>query len=273
MKLSQQQLDDYDRDGFLILPGLVNAGEVKILQAELDRLSEVDCSYTRRGRTGSITTLYRVHEDNGPTQSPPFRALCRTPRTLGIAQQLMGDDSTYIFHTKINMKPAIEGMGWSWHQDYGQWKMDGLASPIVTTCLVLLDDADELGGALYLLPGSHKLGALEAFDDPNIEAVNKYSLPRDQLVAALRATKPVAVTGKPGMVVFFHANLIHGSGQNMSAWDRRQLYIVYNPVSNRPDEKGRIREDHVSSKNHAPIPLEADDGVLRAARAAELSPA
>ncbi len=271
MKLSQKQLDDYDRDGFIILPNVVSSEEVEILRGELDRLANVDCSYTRRSRTGAITTLYRMHEDNGPTQSPAFRALSRLPRTLGIAQQIMATDSCYIFHTKVNMKPAIEGAGWSWHQDYGQWKLDGVPKPDLTTCLVLLDDADELGGALYLLPGSHKLGSLEAVEDPNVEAVNRYSLPRKQLVDALRATKPVAVSGKRGMVVFFHCDLIHGSGQNMSAYDRRQVYFVYNPVSNKPDEGARIREEHLSSKNFAPIPIERDDGVLRSVHSDALS--
>jgi len=272
MKLSQQQLDTYDRDGYIVLPDLLSNEEISILRDELDRLSGIECSFTRREKTGKIQTMYRMHEDNGPTQSPAFRALCRLPRTLGIAQQIMGDDSTYIFHTKINMKPAIEGVGWSWHQDYGQWKFDGLPSPIITTCLVLLDDADEMGGPLYIAPGSHKLGNLLAVEDPGVVAANRYSLPRDELIATLRARKPVSITGKRGLVAFFHSNLVHGSGQNISPNDRRQLYIVYNPVANRPDEGARIREEHLSSKNHAPIPMVEDDAILRTVSADALTP-
>src|SRR4051812_39261812 len=56
MHLSKQQLLDYERDGFIILPNLVSNDEVEILRAELDRLAQIDCSYTRRGRTGAIAT-------------------------------------------------------------------------------------------------------------------------------------------------------------------------------------------------------------------------
>ncbi|MDO8279223.1 MAG: phytanoyl-CoA dioxygenase family protein [Burkholderiaceae bacterium] len=266
MRIDQQQIDKYRDDGFLIFPDLVSEAEVEILRGELDRLSAIDCSYTRRSPNGSILTLYRVHEDYGPTQSPAFRALCRLPRTLGIARQLMDTDSAYIFHTKINMKLAVEGPMWSWHQDYGGgWKFDGVPTPDIMTCLVLLDDADELGGALYVVPGSHKQGSLDAMDDSSVTAVNKYSLPRKALIDTLRAHKPVPISCKRGTVVFFHSNLIHGSGHNMSGFDRRQIYIVYNPVENQPPESARTREDHVSSKNYAAIPVEADDGIVRSA--------
>lgn len=267
MKLSQQQIDKYQEDGFLIFPDLLSEAELGILHTELDRLSQIDCSYTRRSETGAVLTLYRVHEDYGATQSSAFRALCRLPRTLGVAKQLMGTNSAYIFHTKINMKLAIEGPMWSWHQDYGSgWKFDGVPTPDIMTCLVLFDDADELGGALYLVPGSHKLGSLDAVDDPTVSAVNKYSLPRKTLMDILRTNKPIAISGKKGTVVFFHSNLIHGSGHNMSGYDRRQLYIVYNPVDNKPPESERTREDHVSSKNYAEIPVQTDDGIMREGR-------
>ncbi|MGE0802191.1 MAG: phytanoyl-CoA dioxygenase family protein [Lautropia sp.] len=266
MKISQQQLEQYRNDGFLIFPDLLSDEEVGILRVELDRLSQIECSYTRRSASGSILTLYRIHEDYGPTQSRSFRALSRLPRTLGVAKQLMGTDSAYIFHTKLNLKLAVEGPMWSWHQDYGGgWRFDGVPTPDIMTCLVLLDDADELGGALYLVPGSHKLGSLDAVNDASVVAVNKYSLPRKTLIDTLRANRPLAVAARKGTVAFFHSNLIHGSGHNMSGFDRRQLYIVYNPLANKPPESARTREDHVSSKNYADVPVGADDAILRTA--------
>ena len=41
------------------------------------------------------------------------------------ARQVLGDAGVYIYHTKINTKPAIEGTVWMWHQDYGSWQRDG----------------------------------------------------------------------------------------------------------------------------------------------------
>ena len=233
MRLSPAQRDDFERDGFLIFPNLFSGEEVRLLREETDRLATIDADYVKRERRGGLRTVFRVHEDDGPTRSAEFRALSRTPRLVGPAMQLIGDDQLYIFHTKINFKPALEGTIWSWHQDYGTWQRDGVPTPNMVTYLVMLDDAEEIGGALYFVPGSHRLGTLPHVEDPAVGALNQYSVQRDVLLQALEASKPVPVTGAAGSVAVFHSNLIHGSGHNMSPRDRRQLYIVYNPVANR----------------------------------------
>lgn len=263
MRLTEQHMQAFDRDGFLIFPQLLSGPEVEILRAETDRLKAIDCEYVKRERSGALRTIFRVHEDNGPTQSPAFRALSRTPRMLATAQQLLGDDELYIFHTKINLKPAIEGTIWAWHQDYGTWKRDGVPRCDMVTYMVMLDDADELGGALYLVPGSHKQGTIEHIEDEAVGALNRYSMPRDVLLKTLEAGKAVPVSGKAGTVAMFHCNVVHGSGHNMSSRDRRQLYIVYNPTANKPADADRIRGDELSSMNQAPIPMGPEDGVLK----------
>ncbi len=64
-----------------------------------------------REHTGGVRTIFRVHETDGPTRSQPFRAMVRTPRLLRPVQQVLKDDGVYVYHTKINTKPAIEGHG------------------------------------------------------------------------------------------------------------------------------------------------------------------
>ena len=49
---------------------------------------------------------------------------------------------------------------------------------------------------------------------------------------------PVPVTGRAGTVVILHCNLLHASGHNLSASDRRQAYLCYNQVANHPHEVG-----------------------------------
>ena len=267
MQLHPQQLEDFERDGFLIFPGLLTPEEVSILRGETDRLAGIEADYIKRERSGALRTIFRVHEDEGPTRSAAFRALSRTPRLLGTATQLLRDEDLYIFHTKINLKPAIEGTIWAWHQDFGSWQLDGVPTPNMITYLVMLDDAEEISGALYLVPESHKLGTVAHIEDAAVGALNQYSLRRDVLVGALEARKPVAVCGAAGTVAVFHSNVIHGSGHNMSARDRRQLYVVYNPVSNKQRPVPNPRGDFVASRNHAPIRLGNDGDVLASARA------
>jgi len=267
MQLTPDQLAQYERDGFLIFPGLLEPDEVAALGADTVRLAGIQSPYIRRERQGAPRSIMRVHEDNGDTASPEFRALSRLPRLLKPAMQLLNDEQLYIYHTKINVKPAFIGTIWSWHQDYGTWKIDGVPTDNMTTALVMLDKPEEIAGALYFVPGSHRLGDLEHVSDPEVGALNVYSVRRDLLAHAMSQGKAVPVLGPPGTVAFFHCNLIHGSGHNMSAHDRKQMYVVYNTVANQPHDVPDPRPDHARSTNFAPLSLMGDDAIRRAAEA------
>jgi ectoine hydroxylase len=83
----------------------------------------------------------------------------------------------------------------------------------------------------------------------------------------MRSPEPVPITGEPGTVVFFHPNLLHASGHNLSRHDRWAIYVVYNQVANRPVDVPNPRPDYVRSTNFAPLKLGADD-ILAADRVA-----
>ncbi len=118
-----------------------------------------------RERNGVAETIYRVHEADGPTASPPFHAAARSPRLIETSHQLLRDHAPCVYHTKCNLKTAIDGSVWQWHQDYGSWKRDGVPRPDLTTALVMLDAPTEIGGCLYVIPGSHTAGGLVVWDN------------------------------------------------------------------------------------------------------------
>ena len=90
MNLTQEQIDAYKRDGFLVLPELFSPSEVNILRAETERLRHVEADgIFREGEDGKAKTMFRMHEPDGPTYSSAYRALSRTPRSLGVAQQVL----------------------------------------------------------------------------------------------------------------------------------------------------------------------------------------
>ena len=263
MRLTPQQVADYDRDGFLILPALVAAPEIAALQGEAQRLAGIQSDFIKRERNGLARSILRVHESDGDTASPEFRALARLPRLLEPARQLVRDAQVYIYHTKLNIKPALYGGIYSWHQDFGTWQRDGVASDNIVTAMVMLEDAEEIGGALYFVAGSHKLGDAQHLEDKETGALNPLSVERRALTRILEARKPQPIVGKAGTVVFFHSALVHGSGHNMSPRDRRQIYIVYNPVANKPVPPANPRPDFVCSRNCEPIETMEDDAILR----------
>jgi ectoine hydroxylase len=272
MHLSKSQLETYDRDGFLVMPGLFTATEIDAMKAELSRIQTIDTDHLVRERAGGIAkTIYRVHEAEGPTASPVFHAAARSPRLLESAQAVLGDEALYVYHTKCNLKTAIDGTVWQWHQDYGTWKKDGVPEPTLTTALIMLDEPTESNGCLYFIPGSHKEGNLEPrFDEST--AYKFWVVPKEQLIDIMeRSPEPVPITGGPGTVVFFHPNILHASGHNLSRHDRWAIYVVYNPVVNRPADVPSPRPDYVRSTNFAPLVVGTDDILARDPAAAEAS--
>jgi ectoine hydroxylase len=242
MHLTPAQLEAFDRDGFLRFENLFDHDEIETLRAELMRVSKADDPSIIRERNGALRTVYRTHELDGPTQSHAFRALACSPRFLAPARQVLRDDELYIFHSKCNIKTAIDGTVWLWHQDYGYWQHDGVPTPNMATFLVMLDEATELSGCLYFLPGSHKR----------------------EVFPAIRDTTPVAITGGPGTAVLFHCKMVHASGHNLAANDRWHVYMAYNPVANHPDPiPAEPRPDYVVSTNYTPLELMPDDAIRK----------
>ena len=266
MQLTPSQLSDFRRDGFVILPELFSAAEVAAMKQDLARIQQIDTDHLVREKTGGIAkTIYRVHEADGPTCSPIFHAASRAPRLLDPAIQLLEDESLYIHHTKCNLKTAIDGSVWQWHQDYGSWKRDGIPAPGLATALVMLDEPTEINGCLYFIPGSHREGSLEAeFNDAT--GYRFYVVPKQRLLELMqRSPEPVPIVGQPGTVVFFDCNIVHASGHNLSRHDRWQVYVVYNAVANKPEAVANPRPDYVRSVNFTPLRRGSDDLLAAAA--------
>ena len=264
MQLNPRQFDDFERDGYLVLPRLLSVAELATLRAETDRLSALVAAGIQREKSGAVRSILFTHESEGATRSASLRALTRTPRLMEPVVQLLGDSEIYIHHTRIDCKAAFEGRIHSWHQDYGLWRRHGMPAPRPITAMLMLDDAEEIAGAMYFAPGSHRHGEVIHRKEHGAGVFNPLSVERRQLARLLEARKPVPVLGPAGSVVLYHCSLIHASGHNMSTRDRRQIHIAYNPVANRPLPAEKSRPDCERSRSHAPIAMGRDEDVLTA---------
>ena len=256
MKITKEQHGAYKRDGFLVFPKLFSESEVKALRIEADRIRQIEAEgIFREGDDGSAKTMFRMHEPDGPTYSSTYRALSRNHRSLGVAQQLLDDQMLYMHHCKLNMKPAIEGTVWHWHQDFGSWQRDGIEKPEMTTMMVMLDEATEMGGCLYMLPGSHLEGRLDPYFEEST-VYKFYATPAGKVKEQMKSLpEPVAITGKAGTAAIFDCNTLHASGHNLSSRDRWQIYLCYNRCINRPTDINNPRPDYVRSRNWVPMEL------------------
>ena len=264
MNLTAQQRAQFERDGFLVFPGLFSAAEIAVLRAETARLSAIEADTVIRERTGGVRSIFRVHEEDGATRSPAFRALVRTPRVLEPTMQALDTGGVYVYHTKINTKPAIEGTVWMWHQDYGSWQRDGCPRPDMATFAVMMTDSVEMNGALYVLPGSHRRGRIEPYYDDST-SYKFWAVPKAEIVNALKnSPPPVPIVGRAGTAALFHCNTLHASGHNLTAEDRWHIYISFNSCANAPRLGPDSRPDWVVSRNTAPLPVEHDGAILTA---------
>ena len=268
MKLTPAQIEQYDRDGYLLFDGFFSPEEVAAMRREVARVSKIESEMVvREGESRVPKAMFRMHESDGDTASPVMHAAVRLPRTLGIARQLLRDDALYLHHTKVNIKAAIEGSVWPWHQDYGSWARDGIEKPHLLTMMVSLDSAAEINGCLYFLPGSHKHGRI----DPYLDSSTAYKVwsvgPKDMKKLIAEHGEPVPIVGKPGSLVVFDCNLLHASGHNLSAQDRWQAYFCYNTVANRPKDVENPRPDWVRSRNWKPLQIVPDDAIVKTAMA------
>ncbi len=270
MKLTTEQLADYEEKGFLLLPDLFSEREVEAMKGELARFGTLDTDHIVREKSGAIRTVFRAHDAESPTFSKPYYAAARVPRLIEPMRQILGDEHLYMYHSKLNLKEAIDGAVWQWHQDYGYWEKDGTPTPNLSTACIILGEASEMSGCLYFLPGSHKIGKIEPDFDAETTSYGLWKIPREKIIEQMeKLGDPIPMTGPPGTAILFHPQILHGSGHNMGPRPRWQIYFVYNTLANRPAQSDTPRPEYVCSRHCAELEMLGDDAIVEALEAAE----
>ncbi len=262
MRLAPDQLDQFDRDGFLILPELFTEEEVGILCAELDTLFAEDCPQNfREIKSGEVRTSMGLHLRNAV-----YARMVRHPRLLEPAMQILGDDQLYIQQVKVNAKVAYSGEVWQWHYDFAtHHNEDGVPEPLALNLHVLLDDVSEFNGPLWFSPGSHKDGPVPAEIDTRTTSYPLWCVGNDTVAALAAERGIVSAKGKAGTALIFGDCLLHGSPPNMSPWNRRIYSLIVNPITNAYTKESRA--DHQHHRDLSPVTPLDDDCLLNAAAA------
>ena len=237
--LSPAQVDQFDRDGYLVLDTLFSDEEVAFLQGAAGRLLadpdalDADTIITERG-SREIRSIFEIHR-----QSPVMARLAADKRLAAVARFLLGDE-VYIHQSRLNYKPGFQGKEFYWHSDFETWHVeDGMPRMRALSMSVLLAENTPHNGPLMLIPGSHRTFlacAGETPDDHYKSSLRKqeYGVPDEDCLAELAHEHGIAApTGKPGLVVIFDCNIMHGSNGNITPFPRANAFLVYNAVSNR----------------------------------------
>ncbi|MBV9220131.1 MAG: phytanoyl-CoA dioxygenase family protein [Methylobacteriaceae bacterium] len=252
MHLAQAQLEAFDKDGYLFLPECFSAEEVACLRAEAAVILNTQRKEVWREKSGAPRTAFAAH-----TYNEAFRVLAADPRLIEPVQELFGEP-VYMHQFKINAKAAFDGEVWQWHQDYGTWaRDDGMPEPRAMNISVFLDEVLAINGPLMLIPKSHRHGTLAAGHDIETTSYPLWTLDHATVARLAEEGGIVAPTGRPGAVLLFHGNLVHGSAGNITPYPRTIVYLTLCAVSN--FIRKPTRPEWIAHRDFSPIePIAAD---------------
>jgi L-proline 4-hydroxylase len=272
MYLTKEQLQIYEHEGFLFLPNCFSQAEIAVMKEELPSIFAEDSPRRVLEKESNIVrSVYGSH-----TTNEIAHRLSLHPRLVEPAMQILGS-KVYVYQFKINAKAAFGGDVWEWHQDYVFWcKEDGMPTARVTNAVVFLDEVNEFNGPLIFIPGSHKENVIDtaAREDlppayanspawiSNLTASLKYALGKNIIAPLVARSGIVAPKGPAGSVLFFHANLVHGSATNMSPFDRGIVLITFNSIENVPLPVEKPRPEFLASRDCRPVEALPDNVLL-----------
>lgn len=256
--LSEETLTDYERDGYLFLPGYFDAGIVAALRQELDavlrseqiRQSELAVTEPESGETRSVFAIHKVND--------LFNKLSAHDGIVNIVRQILGSE-IYIHQSRVNFKPGFRGKEFYWHSDFETWHAeDGMPDMRAISCSITLTDNCEFNGPLMVIPGSHKKFLQCSGSTPENhfqQSLKKQEcgVPSDEQLRQLIDEGHIEIPkGPAGSVLLFECNLMHGSNGNISPYPRSNAFFVYNSVEN-------MLEKPFAAKEHRPWYLGDND--------------
>lgn len=259
---SAAELDAHEARGFTIIEDFVTDDEVERFSGELRRLSadeslRSDPRLITEKSTGAVRSVFEVTE-----LSEAIDALTRDPRLLDRARQLLGSD-VYLHQTRVNYMPGFAGSGFYWHSDFETWHAeDGMPIPRAVSCSIALTDNYPFNGGLMVMPGSHRTfmpGIGETPDDNHASSLKEQTIgvPSEEAVTRMADEHGIdQFTGPAGSALWFDANIMHGSGNNITPFPRSNVFLVFNSVENALDEpfEGRApRPEHIARRDPSPL--------------------
>ena len=212
--LSAEEREFFRENGYLHVRGLLGRDEAAMYRKELHELAErvgnVDATWSSVRAADPSGRLRITHCHDVQFYSAAFTRLLVDPRLVRVAQGLIGPN-VQLHHTKMFIKPPETGAPFPMHQDYPYFPH---RKHSVIAAILHFDDAPVEKGCLCVVPGSHKLGPLEAVGQD-------HHLPEDRFPFEQATPLPA----EAGDAIFFSYLLVHGSGVNRSTEPRTTLLI------------------------------------------------
>ena len=214
--LSQDQIDEFRKDGFVVVRHAFNDGDMKQL---LQWAEEVEIQPEESGKQWVFHEKSKIDPDRDLINrieyiSPFHEGFARLSAILAKSvAQLLGEEAV-LFKEKINFKMP-GGDGFKPHQDsQAGWK--DYADYFISV-MVCLDEATIDNGCLQLVAGHQNHGLYREWEPLSEED--------------MAGMEFIHCPTSPGDIVFFDCYTPHGSEPNMSSSTRRLYFATYNRLS------------------------------------------
>jgi ectoine hydroxylase-related dioxygenase (phytanoyl-CoA dioxygenase family) len=216
--LTQAQIEEFHRDGFLVLRGLFDADEIEALRAAAAEVqAEAEAGEGEGHSYREVDGERRYFRTDGLwDRSSAFRTATVKPELLAAVGQCLGHPFLPL-NDSIVVKLPGSGVPIEWHQDPPYY--DPTTAFRETFDVpnfdvdIYLDVADLETGCLFGLPAHHLVGRvdIERFDEE----------------ALFERDDAVALELQPGDVLFHALSAPHGSRANKGDTIRRVFYVHY----------------------------------------------
>ncbi len=211
-KLTREQIDFYNREGYLTGFTACGKEEADRNRVEFDRILQL---FLSQGKDSYA--IDRYHD-----RFPAIYDIAKHPVITDYVGDILGP-SFVCWATHYFCKMPGDEKGVSWHQDCSYWPLT--PSKTVTVWLAI-DDVDRENGCMQVIPRSHHRGHLNWKES---SAAEKNVLTQT-IEGAERFGKPVDIELKAGQFSMHSDLLVHGSLPNLSKRRRCGLTLRYCPT-------------------------------------------
>jgi phytanoyl-CoA hydroxylase len=238
MKLSAEELQQFNNDGYLIKRQLIDMSLLSEIRNQTkSHLNLRLPPFELEANLGYPKAPKSIDDEGGETirrlllaytRDSSFREWGRNRVVKSILQQLFDAEEIYLIqshHNCIMTKQPEFSSKTMWHRDVRYWRF--VNDELINTWLAMGTETNE-NGCLKVLPGSHrKLTDKSMVDD-------KIFLKTDHETALKWIEEAVNVELASGDVLFFHAGLFHAANHNQTPHAKYSLVYSYHSENNSP---------------------------------------
>lgn len=236
--LSKRQVNEYRKNGFIVLECFWNKRELQEWREAVEEASSerpIEWKFPRQNQA-DVSNVDRDYYDNVFKQRLNLWATNQKMKSLfekhgakigRVACELEGIDGIRIWHDQCLIKE-----GWanptSYHTDNPYWTFH---HPNACSIWMALDDATVANGAMFMLPGSHKIvnSSADPFHLVHIGKNHGDYFQKHPDGNKIQQIQPTTLEMKAGSISFHNGLTVHGANPNNTPKQRRAMTCAFMP--------------------------------------------